>query len=59
MYSSKPNESVLAKQYIESLSDKERKAFEIARIHLGCLLDIEKTNGFLKWKEEQYKIREP
>ena len=56
MYSSKKGESILAKQYIESLPEKERKAYEIARIHLGCLLDIEKTNGFLKWKEEQYQL---
>ena len=53
MDSVKTNETVLAIQYIESLPEKERKAYEIAKIHLGCLLDIEKTNGFLKWKEDE------
>ena len=36
-------------QYIESLSEKERKAYEIARVHLGMSFQIEKSNGFLKW----------
>ena len=40
----------LAELYIESLSPKERKAYMIAREHLGMSFTLEKSVGFLKWK---------
>ena len=40
----------LAEQYIESLSTKEKKAYLIARDHLGTSFHLEKSVGFLAWK---------
>jgi hypothetical protein len=40
-------------EYYNSMSEKERKACEIARSHLGYLFDLEKTAGFLQWKKKQ------
>jgi len=39
------------KQYIESLNPKERKAYEIAKHHLGTTFHLTKSNGFIKWKK--------
>lgn len=36
-------------KYLESLSPKEKQAYEVAKKHLGSLLTIEKTNGYKKW----------
>jgi hypothetical protein len=36
-------------EYIDSLSEKEKKAYEIAKEHLGMSFQIEKSNGFRKW----------
>ena len=40
-------------EYIQSLNDKERKALEIAKNHLESSFDIEKSVGFIKFKESQ------
>jgi hypothetical protein len=45
----------LVKQYVDSLPPKEKQAFEIAKSHLGTLFNIEKTNGFLQWKQQSLK----
>jgi hypothetical protein len=37
--------------YIESLTDKEKKAYDIARSHLGSSFDLSKSSGFMKWKK--------
>ena len=42
-----------AKRFYDSLNEKEKQAFHIAQNHLGSLFTVEKTNGFLKWKETQ------
>lgn len=42
----------LLEKYIESLSSKEKKAYLIAKDHLATSFDLEKSNGFLKWKKE-------
>ena len=42
-----------AKRFYDSLNEKEKQAFHIAQNHLGSLFTVEKTNGFLKWKEKQ------
>ena len=36
-------------KYIKSLTDIEKKAYEIAKEHLGSSFDITKSIGFLKW----------
>jgi len=35
--------------YLQSLNEKEYKAYEIAKSHLGTSFDIKKSNGFLEW----------
>tara|TARA_Y200000002_G_scaffold212277_2_gene175183 strand:- start:1682 stop:1861 length:180 start_codon:yes stop_codon:yes gene_type:complete len=39
--------------YIQTFTDKERKAFEIARSHLGMSFDLQKSIGFQEWKKKQ------
>jgi hypothetical protein len=38
--------------YLNSLTEKERKAYEIAKSHLGSTFSLEKSNGYQKWKRE-------
>ncbi len=45
----------LIKQYLASLTPKEQQAYAIAKEHLGSLLDISKSNGFLAWKSKNGK----
>jgi hypothetical protein len=45
-------EPTLAEQYIQSLSPKEKKAYLIARDHLGTSFHLEKSVGFLAWKSK-------
>lgn len=40
-------------EYLKSMSEKERRAYEIAKEHMGCLLNLKKTNGYLKWIEKK------
>jgi hypothetical protein len=39
--------------FLESLSKKERKSYEIARSHLGMSFDLVKSVGFIEWKKQQ------
>jgi hypothetical protein len=39
--------------YFASLSEKERKALQIAETHLGILFNLEKTNGYQQWLQKQ------
>ena len=39
-------------QYIKSLSEKERMAYEIAKSHLGSTFSLEKSNGYLSKRRE-------
>jgi hypothetical protein len=41
----------LKEMYIETLSPKEKKAYLIARDHLGMSFTLEKSVGFLQWKK--------
>ena len=45
-------ESSKEDQYIESLSRKEKQAYEIAKSHLGSSFDLNKSLGFIKWLSE-------
>jgi hypothetical protein len=36
-------------QYLKSLSEKEMKAYLIAKSHLGMSFTLEKSTGFLDW----------
>lgn len=39
------------KEYIDSLNAKEKKAYHIAKNHLGSSFDLIKSNGFIEWKK--------
>ena len=39
----------MQEQYLESLSPKEKQAYEIARSYLGTLFTLEKTTGYINW----------
>jgi len=39
-------------KYLESLSEKEKKAYEIAKSHLGMSFQLEKSNGYLNYLRE-------
>jgi hypothetical protein len=41
--------NTLEQQYLENLSEKERKAYEIAKEHLGMSFQLDKSVGYLKW----------
>jgi len=39
--------------YLETLSEKELRAYAIAKSHLGTSFQLEKSNGYLKWKNSK------
>lgn len=45
------NEKDLTKKYLNQLSETEKKAYLIAKEHLGTSFDLFKSNGFLNWKK--------
>jgi hypothetical protein len=45
--------------YLNQMTEKEKKAYEIAKSHLGCSFDLKKSDGFLcfvKKEKEKEKI---
>ena len=42
----------LCNKYIDSLSEKERLAYHIAKSHLGSSFSLEKSKGFIEWKRK-------
>lgn len=45
----------LTEQYLKTLNEKEYKAYEIAKDHLGSSFELEKSVGYLKWLDAQNK----
>jgi len=45
----------LVSEYMDQLSDIERKACAIAKDHLGSSFNIVKSNGFNDWLKERAK----
>jgi hypothetical protein len=43
-------------QYIQTLDEKELKAYHIARDHLGMSFQLDKSNGYLNWKKDNVKL---
>lgn len=39
-------------KYIQQLSESERQTYEIANQHLESSFSIEKSIGYLKWKDQ-------
>lgn len=50
-----PKEKTIQEKYLESLIPKEKKAYEIAKDHLGMSFQLEKSIGFIKFKKEEEK----
>lgn len=44
------------KEYIESLDSKEKKAYNIAKDHLGSSFNLIKSNGFIEWKKTKSSV---
>lgn len=40
-------------QYIDQLPNNEQKTYEIAKNHLESSFSIEKSIGFIKWKQSE------
>ncbi len=51
------NNEEIVKQYIDTLNEKEKKALHIAKDNLYSSFDIEKSIGFLKWKEKNILVK--
>jgi len=47
-----PSTEELLQKYIDSFTEKERMAYLIAKEHLTMSFNLEKSNGFLKWKSK-------
>ena len=39
----------LHEQYLMTLTEKEKKSYQIAKEHLGMSFQIDKSVGYLKW----------
>ena len=57
--SNKQNLQQLVAEYMDQLSDVERKACAIAKDHLGSSFNIVKSNGFNDWINEKEKANKP
>lgn len=44
----------LIQMYLDSLSEKEMMAYNIAKQHLGTSFSLPKSNGFLEWKKRNH-----
>jgi len=42
-------QATISELYLNSLSEKEKKAYNIAKGHLGMSFQLEKSLGYLKW----------
>ena len=39
-------------RFLDSLTDKQRKVFEIAKEHMESSYDIKRSNGYLTWLKD-------
>lgn len=51
----KTSEQQLMKAYLDSLQEKEKKGYEIAKSHLGMSFQLEKSLGYLQYKKSLEK----
>ena len=47
------NMDKLIEEYLKTLSEKELKAYNIAKDHLQSSFNIKKSNGYLEWVKKQ------
>ena len=45
------SEQRIMKAYLDSLHEKEKKGYEIAKSHLGMSFQLEKSLGYLQYKK--------
>jgi len=50
------DQSILFAMYLQSLNARERKAYEIAKSHLGMSFDLEKSNGYIEWVKRNIDV---
>ena len=46
---------ILNKEFLDSLNEKERIAYHIAKNHLGTMFSLDKCNAFLEWVKTEKK----
>jgi hypothetical protein len=49
----------LKSEYLKSMTEKELKAYHIAKDHLGDSFQLEKSIGFLEWLKTQKQKSDP
>jgi hypothetical protein len=49
------NKEILVKEFLDSLNEKERIAYHIAKSHLGTMFSLDKCNAFLEWVKTEKK----
>lgn len=54
---SSENLEALLDAYLETLNEKEKKGYFIAKEHLGMSFQLEKSVGFLNWLATTNKLR--
>jgi len=42
-------------EYINTFTEKEKKAYEIASSHLGSSFNLEKSLGFIQWMKSRFQ----
>ena len=47
-----PSKSKMMSQYLDSLDERNKCAYNIAKDHLGTSFDLEKSIGYLQFKEK-------
>lgn len=55
----KHNIGQLTLEYVKVMSEKEVKAYHIAKEHLGDSFQLEKSIGFLEWLKNQKQVSLP
>mgnify|MGYP001200202965 FL=1 len=50
-----PQTETLIEEYIQTFTEKEHKAYLIAKDHLGMSFQMEKSIGYLNWLKEKQK----
>jgi len=48
-------ENKLETEYINTLTEIEKKGYEIAKSHLGSSFSLKKSIGFKQWKKDNKK----
>lgn len=47
------SQDTLIQNYMKTFSEKDKKAYEIAKSHLGMTFQIEKSIGYIEWLKTQ------